>query len=428
MANLVPFSVVKSDPIYVNGDLDTKRALFKSWYQVNKEEAGDDEALAKDILTAADLLREREDLGATWKETVGDVAISAGAGLGGAGLGFLTPVPGGTIAGGVAGGALGADIVQRREIGRGEKFDYSVARTVAEGAMNAIPGASTVGRGVMPVLKAAGKDALRLGAAGAAGSVAEQVETRGEVDPTKVAFDAATMGVGAGALRTGFEAVAKPLSRRARRKMSDAALNKLEGEIGADELTTDELGRVVGYKGVMATQAEEQAASKAQALMDDEELASFIRMVQEEETPSEPITRVPSEITKAEMLRRSQQRLTMPEILDAQGAQVAKDAMIYPGKDGVMYIENAAGDLVPLNTVPNQRTLDSAKTLSEIELPGDNIEATLSVGTPEPIPAPATAPSLATQADNALAAGSLDNVNAEANKISAVAPVAKQAP
>jgi len=409
MANLVPFSVVKSDPLYVNGDLDTKRALFKSWYGLNQQEAGGDEALAKDILTAADLIREREDLDATVMETVGDVAISAGAGLGGAGLGFLTPVPGGAAIGGVAGGALGADIVQRREIARGDKFDYSLSRTLAEGAMNAIPAAGTVGRGVMPVLRAAGKDALRLGAAGAAGSVAEQLETRGEVDPLKVAIDAGTMGVGAGALRTGFEAVAKPLSRAARRKMSAQELSKLEEQIGLNELTNEEVARIIPYREVVVEQGAQQAANRDTAMMDDEELASFIAMVRAQEDP-----KVARGFTQDEQLAGLRDVPTLSDI-ELANANV----------EGPLDIARRTRPAALSAQVFEQANQPiSAAESASILLPPDNIEATLTVD----VPPASTSPSLASQADTAMGAGSLENVNAAANEISGVAPVAKQAP
>ena len=501
MANPVPFTLIQSDPSYVNGDLDTKRELFKIWYQVNKENIGEDEELNNGLLAAADEIREREDVGSTGWEIAGDVGISVGLGLGGAGLGLVTAGPPGAIVGGGVGGLAGADIVQRRELARGDKFDYSVARTLAEGAMNTIPAAGTVGRGVMPVLRAAGKDALRLGAARAAGSIAEQVETRGTVDPLRVATDAAAMGVGAAALRGGFEAIAKPMSRAARRKMSAAELNKLEEQLGRNELTNEEIARVIPYKEMMAEQGAAQEAAREQAMMDDEELASFIRMVQAEEprqargfTQDEQtagLREVPTlgdiELANVEGPLEIARR-TRPAVLSAQVFEeanqpkpAAEAAEILLPPDNIEATLSVDDDFIPpvasdtagfnarvleelngfqIKGIPiNAQTRQAAAAIARAETSaergllrqgvndlfgqpkapapsvkrGTRLTSLADLELPvtqqaEQVPTPATAPSLANQADTAVAAGSLDNVNAEANKIAGAAPVAKQGP
>jgi Large polyvalent protein associated domain 38/ADP-Ribosyltransferase in polyvalent proteins len=517
MANPVPFTIIQSDPRYVNGDLDTKRVLFKAWYQVNKENIGEDEELNKNLLAAADEIREREDLGSTGWEIAGDVGISAGLGLGGAVAGLVTAGPPGAVVGGGAGGLAGADIVQRRELARGDKFDYSVARTLAEGAANLIPGATVVGRGVMPVVRAAGKDALRLGAAGGAGSTAEQIETRGEVDPLRVATDAAAMGLGAGVLRGGFEAVAKPLSRAQRRKMSAQQLSKIEEglskrfekegvenfrERAAGEFTAEELARLGEYKGVVLEQGAAQQAAREQALMDEDELASFIRMVQAEEprlargfTAEEQtagLREVPTlgdiELANVEGPLEIAKR-TRPALLSAQAFEEANQpktaeeaaAILMPDDniEATLSLEDAlpipaATDTAAFNArvleelngfqtkgIPiNAQTRQAAAAIARAETsaergllrqgvnemfgqpkaPAPTVKqrkrltsfADLEPITEQPLAPPETVvppvQSLASQADNAMGAGSLDNVNAAANEISGVAPVAKQAP
>lgn len=281
MANLVPFTAIKTDQAYIDGDLDVKRKMLQGWKMYNDKLAGDDQQAKADILEAANILLEQEKLGDTVGEMVGDTAIAVGLGLGGGAAGFFTPVPGGAAMGGFVGGAAAADINQRRAIEAGRRVDpYSIARTVTEGAVNAIPVVGTVGRGVMPVVKVMAKDALRVGGAGALGNVAEQLETKGEVNPSEAAMAGLTYGVGAGALRGVFEGVAKPMSRSARRAMSPEALAELEAEMvkrftkdgaanpevrAANEFTNEELGRLAAYRDNQAkVLAARNAAIEAQ--------------------------------------------------------------------------------------------------------------------------------------------------------------------
>lgn len=354
----IPFSAVKGTRKYADADLNGKREYFKAWAKANLGIAGDDKALKKEVIDAADIIREGEKMGSTIWETLGDVGLQAALGIGGMAAGTaLAPGPG-TVAGGAAGGAAGSVAVQSRRMERGEQFQPSIAEGLTDTALGMIPGGEVGGTGIKAVGKAALKAFPKFAGIGAVGAAARDYETRGEVRPVQALKEGAKLGLGAGLLEGGVEGLSQLFRGIKLAGLTDeqftAYLDKNKNLVENDKLTSAQISRrkAINDEKLAASAADAKAKEALEVEKAQLESAAELAAAMDE--------------LRAEAKKRG---LNL-----AAGAEDGAANGTIKASDGRTYVQDKDGNLVEVSKLLTQRAKDSAETLATIP---DVIEGTL---------------------------------------------------